>query len=179
MTIVVLDLEATCWKKGTRPERMEIIEFGAVKLAAETLDVVDAFASFVRPVAEPTLSDFCRELTSIEQSDVDNVPTFPDVFSAFLDWAGPGPITLGSWGAYDLGQLQIDCRRHQVPFPADRIRHVNLKKAFAQSRDIGPCGMKRALQILGVPLAGTHHRAIDDARNIAKIAREARLFDER
>jgi inhibitor of KinA sporulation pathway (predicted exonuclease) len=29
--------------------------------------------------------------------------------------------------------------------------------------------MAGALRQLGIPLAGTHHRGIDDARNIAKI----------
>lgn len=32
------------------------------------------------------------------------------------------------------------------------------------------CGMARALEIAGIPLAGTHHRSKDDARNIAKLA---------
>jgi inhibitor of KinA sporulation pathway (predicted exonuclease) len=31
--------------------------------------------------------------------------------------------------------------------------------------------MKGALRLLEIPLVGEHHRAIDDARNIAKIAR--------
>jgi inhibitor of KinA sporulation pathway (predicted exonuclease) len=30
--------------------------------------------------------------------------------------------------------------------------------------------MARALKIAGLPLEGTHHRAIDDVRNIAKLA---------
>ena len=30
-------------------------------------------------------------------------------------------------------------------------------------------GMAKALQLVGLPLEGTHHRGIDDARNIAKL----------
>lgn len=30
-------------------------------------------------------------------------------------------------------------------------------------------GMARALEIAGLPLDGTHHRGIDDARNMAKL----------
>ena len=33
-------------------------------------------------------------------------------------------------------------------------------------------GMDKALEYLGIDLEGTHHRGIDDARNIAKIAHE-------
>jgi len=32
--------------------------------------------------------------------------------------------------------------------------------------------MKEALRILHIPLEGTHHRGIDDARNIAKIVKK-------
>ena len=32
-----------------------------------------------------------------------------------------------------------------------------------------PLGMKGALAMEDIPLEGTHHRGIDDARNIAKI----------
>ena len=31
-------------------------------------------------------------------------------------------------------------------------------------------GMKGALAMMNVPLEGTHHRGVDDARNIAKLA---------
>ncbi|MCI0413076.1 hypothetical protein L0222_09775, partial [bacterium] len=50
-------------------------------------------------------------------------------------------------------------------------RHLNLKAAFARLRGIKRCGMAAALNILGIPLLGQHHRGIDDARNIARIAK--------
>jgi inhibitor of KinA sporulation pathway (predicted exonuclease) len=168
---VVLDLEATCWQKGTRPERMETIEFGAVRLVSQTWDAASEFSSFVKPVAEPVLSEFCRRLTGIQQSDVDAAPLFPTVMEAFLDWIGEEPVALCSWGGYDIRQLQVDCRRHGISFPAALNSHINLKIEFASRQVTKPCGMKQALKILGIPLEGEHHRAIDDARNIAKIAR--------
>lgn len=167
---IILDLEATCWRKGTRPARMEIIEFGAVMLAAPSMAVIDEFSCFVRPVNEPELSEFCTELTSITQHDVDGADTFPTVLENFLKWIGPGHFTLCSWGAYDLRQLIVDCERHSIPFPKSLKNHINLKKTFCDLKRIKPCGMKRALRILGIPLEGKHHRGIDDARNIVKIA---------
>jgi 3'-5' exoribonuclease 1 len=172
---IILDLEATCWEKGTSPSRMETIEFGAVRLECGSWRAIDEFSSFVKPVEEPLLSDYCRKLTGIRQSDVDCARTFPVVLSKFLDWIGREPIVLCSWGAYDPRQLEVDCRRHRITFP-DLFRiQRNLKKEFAGWRGIKPCGMKRALAILEIPLEGSHHRGIDDARNIAKIA--GRLFD--
>ena len=170
MRYVVVDLEATCWLKGSTRDRMEIIEIGAVQLSSAAGPAVNEFGAFVRPVLEPILSDFCRELTHIEQADVDGAAPFPEVLSRFLAWIGTEPFVLCSWGAYDLHQFETDCRRHELPLPPTFRKHVNLKAEFAQQRAVRPCGMARALAILELPLEGTHHRGIDDARNIGRIA---------
>lgn len=168
--LIVFDLEATCWQTGSRPDRMETIEIGAVRVDGVSWDAVDEFGTFIRPVAERELSPFCTGLTSIRQEDVDGARTFPAVFAEFIAWAERDPVIYCSWGAYDLRQFRVDCRRHGLEYPATLQRHVNLKKAFAAFREARPCGMKKALGIAGLPLMGTHHRGIDDARNIAAIA---------
>ena len=170
MRYAIVDLEATCWEKNPNRRRMEIIEIGAVMLASVTGPVVDEFASFVRPVIEPHLSDFCQQLTTISQDDVNGADDFRTVFPHFLNWISKEPFTLCSWGAYDLNQFRADCEWHNIELPAPFERHINLKKVFAKQRKIRQCGMKRALQIMKIPLEGQHHRGIDDARNIAKLA---------
>jgi inhibitor of KinA sporulation pathway (predicted exonuclease) len=149
---------------------MEIIEIGAVRLIEPDFGIADEFGSFVRPVAEPTLSEFCRELTSITQEQVDGAPTFGEILPSFLTWIGKEPFVLCSWGAYDLKQLTIDCRRHSLTLPEGFANHINLKQRFADRMRIRPCGMAGALSVLGLPLVGAHHRARDDVRNIAQIA---------
>lgn len=170
MNYIIVDLEATCWQKGTSPQRMEIIEIGAVKLN-EDFEIIDEFDSFVKPVVEPELSEFCIELTSIQQTDVDTAPTFLEIYPEFLKWIGADEYYLCSWGAYDPKQFMIDCERNVIPYPEKFSNHINIKKEFCTWQEIRPCGMKRALQILDIPLEGSHHRGIDDARNIAKIAK--------
>src|SRR5579863_6643984 len=110
MRYVIVDLEATCWKDSRNTDRMEIIEIGAVYLESACGPVRDEFERFVRPLAEPELSDFCKELTSIRQSDVNGAETFWSVFHDFLNWIGSEPFVLCSWGAYDLNQFRVDCR---------------------------------------------------------------------
>lgn len=171
MRYVVVDLEATCWEQGNNRDRMEIIEIGAVLLQTSGGPASGEFDSFVRPVESPELSAFCTQLTSIRQEDVDGADLFPEVFRRFLAWIGPEPFTLCSWGAYDLNQLRLDCRRHGIEMPASFERHVNLKERHARLRRIKAMGMKGALAKEGIPLEGTHHRGLDDARNIAKLAR--------
>lgn len=170
MRYIVVDLEASCWDEPRPKDDMEIIEIGAVRLDGE-LRVVDEFDSFVRPVAEPKLSSFCTALTSIIQADVDASDPFPVVFPRFLAWIGTEPYRLASWGFFDVRQFRLDCRRHGLAFPEHfETDHLNLKEEFAKWKGVRRCGMAKALDHLGLPLEGTHHRGIDDARNIVRIA---------
>lgn len=170
MTYIIFDLEATCWEHRVPMDSMEIIEIGAVRLGVDMLPK-DEFASFVRPVVNPALSDFCKSLTTIEQESVDKAEDFKTVFPRFVSWAGAGPVTLCSWGAYDKKQLGIDCARHGLSLPPNLDPHINLKALFAERYTVKPCGMVKALRMLQLPLDGTQHRGIDDAKNILKIAR--------
>ena len=170
MRYIVVDLEATCWE-GVRSPDMETIEVGAAALTSAQGQVESGFGAFVRPVVHPKLSDFCRQLTSIRQEDVDAADLFPVVLRRFRTWIGEGPFTLCSWGGYDLNQLRSDCRRHGLLMPPTFERsHVNLKKEFARAFQVKSCGMARALEHARLPLEGTHHRGADDARNIARLA---------
>lgn len=83
-----VDLEATCDEVGKSesprpltvvPDQMETIEVGLVVLDLETLEIVDEFQRFVRPQINPTLTDFCRRLTSIQQADVDGGLAYREV----------------------------------------------------------------------------------------------------
>lgn len=171
MRKIIFDLEATCWKDQHEPQEMETIEIGAIALD-ENGAVESEFGCFVRPVAHPQLSDFCLKLTSIPQSEVDGAETFASAFARFVAWAEQGgePFTLISWGNFDPRQLQTDCARANVKYPASFGHHVNIKTRFSEAHNIKPVGMARALKILKLTLTGTHHRGIDDARNIAAIA---------
>jgi len=169
--VIIFDLEATCWKSGNK-DKMQTIEFGAVQLAPSTLEIVSEFQRFVRPTLEPVLSDFCKELTGITQEDVDNANTFPVIFREFCDWIGDGSFQIFSWGDYDVGQLKQDCKISRIKMNKRLVKkHQSLKTMYADRMRIRRCGMAQALERLHISLEGQHHRAIDDARNIAKIAR--------
>jgi 3'-5' exoribonuclease 1 len=172
MQYIVVDLEASCWEAAWVRQRMETIEIGAVRLD-DTLAVVDEFDAFVRPVGIPRLSSFCTKLTSITQDQVDAADTFPTVLAQFRSWMGRGPYRLTSWGVFDITQIHLDCERHDIPFPENfAAGHLDLKSAFAKWQRIRPCGMEKALARLDLPLTGHHHRGIDDARNLARIAQQ-------
>ena len=165
---LVVDLEATCDDRNTIPrEESEIIEIGAVLVEGTTLRAVGEFQTFVRPIVHPTLTPFCTELTTITQADVDPAPLFPEA-AARLAAFGKGALFC-SWGAYDRNQLEADARRHGVAPPLGP-RHMNVKEVFARAAgDRRTMGNRRVLQRVGIAPTGTHHRGIDDARNIARL----------
>lgn len=170
--VLVIDLEATCDDgDGLPASEMEIIEIGAVWATAEGT-VLDTFQALVRPVVRPQLTPFCRQLTNIQQADVDGAELFPAVAARLASFAQrhlvPG-ATWGSWGQFDAKQLVRDCERHGIQHPLAAFGHVNLKRRFAKARKIKEVGMARALQMVGLPLDGAHHRGLDDACNIAKL----------
>ncbi|UQA60684.1 3'-5' exonuclease [Polyangium aurulentum] len=167
---LVVDLEATCSDDGSVPrEEMEIIEIGAVLVDASTLEPVREMQTFVRPIRHPKLTPFCTELTTITQADVDKAPRFPSAMARLKDFLRGTDALFCSWGGYDRNQLQRDARRHGVTLPLG-ADHLNLKAAF--SRRLGEpreYGTGQALRRVGLSFQGTHHRAIDDARNIARL----------
>ena len=168
---LIVDLEATCSDDGSiQRRRMEIIEIGAVMLNAKTLAVEAEYQRFIRPILHPQLTDFCRSLTSISQADVDLASPFPDVLKDFQSWFYPfGSYLFSSWGDYDKAQFEQDCLLHGVGYPFS-VGHLNIKQAFSDKRGLKKkLGMTGALAEIGLELEGTHHRGIDDARNIARI----------
>ncbi len=168
---LVIDLEATCCDQGSvPPTQMEVIEIGAVMVAAVDFRAVDEFASFVRPVRHPRLTPFCTRLTGIRQADVDAAPAFRDAIAAFRTWLYRyADFVFCSWGDYDPKQLRQDCDFHKLPYPIG-APHVNAKRQFAERRHLSKKpGLHEAVRQVGLTFLGSHHRGIDDARNIARL----------
>lgn len=167
---LVVDLEATCCNQKTIPAKeMEIIEIGAL-MTDVNFQLISSFQSFIRPVRHATLTPFCSQLTSIQQSDVDLAPPFAEVIARFKEWIYRYPnFVFCSWGNYDRKQLEQDCAFHGVSYPIG-AEHINLKERFAQQQGLRKKqGARGAVWLAGLEFEGTHHRGIDDARNIARL----------
>ena len=167
--LLIIDVEATCDDQGSvPPAEAEIIEFGCVMTAG--FKPVSEFACFVRPVRHPRLYPFCTELTSITQAQVDGARGFVEVMAELKKWTYSfEDVGWGSWGDYDKNQVERECQRAKIPNPMPH-RHLNVKKEFTAALALKKKpGMAEALRIAGLTLEGTHHRGIDDARNIARL----------
>ena len=166
---LVVDLEATCDQDALpRPQR-EIIEIGAVLVDGQTYEAIGEFQTFVRPVRHPVLTQYCLELTTITQQQVDEAPTFAEALEAFTRFISKDSTArFCSWGKYDSRQLQQDCDYHGLDYPFDG--HLDLASSFRRKQGfIRRLGLKEALERAGIPMVGTQHRGIDDARSLAPL----------
>lgn len=149
---------------------METIEIGAVLVRANTLAVEAEFQTFVRPVRHPLLTPFCTELTGITQEMLADAFAFPEAMAALREamLVGRWGVVWGSWGLFDQTQLRRDCAFQGVEYPMPE--HMNLKNVFSAAQGRRKrYGMSKALRLCGLGLEGTHHRALDDAKNIARL----------
>jgi len=171
--ILAVDVEATCDIGGIIPRNeMEIIEIGAVLLNSK-LEALGEFQTFIKPHVHPVLSDFCTELTTITQKDVDNAPAASEAFHALSEWLkGYKPIQWCSWGNYDNNQFKKDCARSGIPWPLPE-RHFNAKQKYAEwhGKKVG-LGLGKAINRERLKWIGSHHRALDDAKNVVQILRK-------
>jgi 3'-5' exoribonuclease 1 len=166
--IIVVDVEATCWKKGVFSRKKETIEIGAVLLLLDRAQSNwPEFQTFVRPLRLPRLSSFCRELTGISQENVDAAPTFPEALRRFLEWSPPlEQIVLATWSHYDVWQLDLDLEANGLPKLAFPL--LDVKKLAARS--VGSKSFEAAVRDLAPDdVAMPRHRAIADARRTARI----------
>jgi len=171
---VVIDLEATCSPPGGPvPYReMETIEIGAVILDGATLAPQAEFTTLVRPFRHPTLTAFCTALTTITQAEVDKAPSFMRAMLLLERFLTPFPgARFASWGEYDRVQLDRDADYYQSRLPL-APGHTNLKRLFERrfgQKYSGKYGVEAALRQVAMQFTGTPHRALDDARNIARL----------
>ncbi|NHN76465.1 exonuclease [Azotobacter chroococcum] len=169
---LVIDLEATTDEGGWPVKDMEIVEIGASLVDREGHEL-DHFKRFVRPLRRPCLTAFCRELTHIAQSDIDTAAPLSMVWEQFEHWLAPHRPRLAgwtSWGDYDRRQLEQEWRRHGLASSLATAPHINLKQRFADTRQLKRAvGLKAALQLAGMSFQGQQHRALEDARNTARL----------
>lgn len=179
MRYCVIDLECTCWERGDpNMQPHEIIEIGAV-LLNDNYEYISEFDQFARPLHNKTLTEYCKDLTTITQTDVDSALELPTIIKNMLNWLGPtDDITFCSWGYFDKKQLLQECKDHMIDYPFND-EHINIKVRFSKiTKRSKKTGLRKALRILDIPFEGTQHRGIDDAKMIAKVFKIIMQKDE-
>lgn len=169
MQYIILDLEwNTAFERRKKEYVNEIIEFGAVKLD-ESLDQIDTFSSFVRPVIEKKLTSRVKKLTHITNEDVIHAETYQPVTEAFAAWIGDDPETIVmSWGDMDIRAL---ISNNGYAFGDVRIpyvhRYVDLQDCFMKQKELPKAkqiSLADAASMVGIDVESfALHRALDDS----------------
>lgn len=183
-TAVIYDLEFTAWEgsmrhRWLRPgEFREVVQIGAVKVDARTLELCGRFDVLVKPRINPIISPYFERLTGITSDEVRGRGLdFADAFARFLAFAdgtacsafGRDEIVIAeNMRLYGLAPpiAPPDWRDSRPWFRANGIDTRGL-----HSCEIGPT--------LGVPFEGQAHNALADSLSVvagmrALVARGAR-----
>jgi len=171
--ILVIDIEATCWKDKPPNQQLgetqnEIIEIGIAVIDIKA-KVLESSRSIMVKNVRTEISDFCTELTTITQEMIDQHGIFFSEACDILKREYKSDRNIfASWGDYDRGAFEKNCRWNNVPYPFQKNIHLNVKTLFAAKFGYNG-GQESCARDLGIVMQGTAHRGIDDAVNIAKI----------
>lgn len=188
----VIDFEATCDENLPETDFMhEIIEIPVVLISVATAQIIDIFHEYVKPKMCPTLTPFCKKLTGISQTMINQSRTFPEVWKDLEDWiaekrASPDSpeepdqvdarnepirsicfITDGPWDFKKF--LAKECRYNNMDFPEMCVKFCNLRRKFCNFYGVKRVNIELMLKNLGQTFDGTPHSGIADSRNIANI----------
>ncbi|KAK9283578.1 hypothetical protein L1049_011826 [Liquidambar formosana] len=171
---VVIDFEATC-DKGKNPHPQEIIEFPSVIVSSVTGQLEACFQTYVRPTCNQLLSDFCKDLTGIQQIQVDRGVTLSEALLRHDKWLEKKGIkntnfAVVTWSNWDCRvMLESECRFKKIRKPPYFNRWINLKVPFREVFGGVSCNLKEAVQLAGLAWQGRAHCGLDDAKNTARL----------
>ncbi|CAI9090885.1 OLC1v1025762C1 [Oldenlandia corymbosa var. corymbosa] len=171
---VVIDFEATC-DKDKNPHPQEIIEFPSVIVNSMTGHLEACYQTYVRPTCNQKLSDFCMDLTGIQQSQVDKGVPLGDALLSHDKWLEEKGIkntnfAVVTWSNWDCEvMLESECRYKKIKKPPYFNRWINLKVPFREVFGGVRCNLKEAVQLAGLEWQGRAHCGLDDAKNTARL----------
>jgi len=170
VNIALIDLECTCNNDDTFGPH-EIIEIGAIlgKISLQSFEVIGELQIYVKPTINPTLTNFCTDLTGITQDTVDAAATLDNALPVFQSWLQKDNVKAwGSWGKFDANQFERECSPKGFKNPFGEVQHLNIKQLFAR-RFGHRVGITRALDLRGLQFEGRLHSGLNDTRNIVRL----------
>lgn len=156
-TFVIFDLETT----GFSSHRDCIIEIGAVKVCGGK--EIDTFSEFVNP--KRPIPFEIENLTSINDSMVQDAPTITEILPKFLEFCGDA-VMVAHNAEFDIGFIEANCERLGIKTDFTVVDTVEL--AHILLPELGRFKLDTVAKHLKINLKN-HHRAVDDAGATAKI----------
>ena len=134
-SVLCLDTEFTCWENSLRggwsdPEfPPEILQIGLVGYDNASGKTISEYVSFVRPVLNRELSNYCKNLLRLSQQTIDQACSLPvivtEIENHLLDYK-PENSSLCLFGP-DLIRILGDTARQNLPDPFEQFAWLNLQ----------------------------------------------------
>ncbi|UMM39833.1 hypothetical protein L5515_016719 [Caenorhabditis briggsae] len=182
---LILDFEATC-EKDNHDYPSEIIQFSVAVLNTREKIIREdvSFNKYVKPIINPKLTDFCAELTGIDQDTIDKADTFPEVYDQFTAWLEEHNFQEKRY-AFVCESRQDVWRRAQYqfllnkqPLPAIFRQWVNLSFHYredmrlAQRQDtVHQSFIEKMSAFYDIPFVGQAHNAMSECSFLAKVTK--------
>ena len=180
---VALDFECTC-EKDSHTFPHEIIDIGIAIIDNTTLEIVNTWRSFVRPVLfGGKLTDFCKSYTRVSQSDVDSASLLRDVLDNLKSWMLKHNyidchnnyfftfVTDGPWHIRDFFWSHSVNHQNAVNASIHPYFHkwINIRRVFAKFHRSPQKNLSSMLTAVGLHREGSAHNALNDASSLAKL----------
>jgi inhibitor of KinA sporulation pathway (predicted exonuclease) len=174
--IILFDTEYTTWegaqaRKWSGPnEYKEIVQIGAIAVETETFTEKESLLLFIRPVKNPTLSQYFIDLTHITQDEVDQQGvTYADALVAFERWARGRQLF--SWGR-DIDVMEENAKLLGIDFPFDTSVGGDIRPLFTRRGiEVEQYMSSTIPRAFGEEPPPDGHNALNDARSIAQALR--------
>ena len=171
MHYIAVDFEwnqATYNRKGNVQLDGEIIQIGAVKMD-EDLNVLEYFDADIKPVFYRKIHKKVKELTGIDQKQLNNGKDFLSIVEKFKTWCGDEHIFL-TWGPDDSRIMMQNLLVHKLD-TSWMGKWINLQVIYSMQA-VGenlPMSLEKVVEFYGVPVELDVHNALNDARYTAML----------
>lgn len=147
-------------------EFKELVQIGAVRVDARTLEVLADFEVLVKPRLNPVLSVYLEKLTGITNPMVaERGVDFLDAYTRFVAFCGDAPIC--AFGRDDL-IFEENIRLYGIPDAKPLPPYINAIWTLL-ANGIDPRGQHACdvARLCGAAFEGHKHDALEDARSVA------------
>ena len=130
---------------------METSEIDLVVTDLESLEIVDEFQSFVRPQINYILTEFFRQLTSIQQADIDGAGIYVEVGQKLGAFIARYPNAAWHRGVAMMQGSLSETQGLLRALPYSKVCYIfNARKWHAGLYDNRPKGLKQTVETLGL-----------------------------
>lgn len=194
----LLDIEMTCDGKQEngkfiddgrmKHSQREIISVGFV-VCDDTYNIKNKYSSFVKPVHNPIITDYCEKLTGITQNNVDRGKKCNNAFrdiremcqkysiNCIFTFGNADKIGILSSAKWNIKEKENVNNLYFISKKIIDVRPAILKKIECKNYRKSP-SLSKIAENLGIRITVEHHNALNDAILLCKICKKINIKPE-